>query len=132
MLKRINGHEDESGAGVKISEARYPAPFASGLEYAAPARGPWNIVHLGMLIPESHEIFVCAQSCLRGVVLTAAEMGALDRFSTVTIEESNVLTGNMEAQIIDGVSQIIEEMENQPRAVLVYTSCIHHFMACDL
>ena len=31
-------------------------------------------------MPESHQIFVCAQACLRGVVLTAAEMNAMDRF----------------------------------------------------
>ncbi len=123
---------DSQGAMVQIKDAAFPNPFVSGLEYGAPARGPWNIVHLGMLIPESHQVFVCAQGCLRGVVLTAAEMGALDRFSTVTIEESNVLSGDMEQLLVEGVSQILNSMPHQPRAVLVFTSCIHHFIACDL
>lgn len=132
MLKRINGHEDESGAGIRIGEARYPSPFVSGLEYSAPARGVWNIVHTGMLIPEAHEIFVCAAGCLRGVVLTAAEMNAQDRFSTIAIREHNVLDGDMEDLILDGVADIIEKLGKRPPAVLLYTSCIHHFIGCDL
>lgn len=130
MLKRI-GQFDETGAAVPIASAAFPAPFASGLEYSAPARGVWNIVHTGMLIPGAHEIFVCAANCLRGVVLTAAEMGMSDRFSTITIKENNVLDGNMEELIIEGVTDILNKLPSLPPAVLLYTSCIHHFMGCD-
>lgn len=132
MLKRIGKEQDMSGARVAIGKADFPSPFRSGLEYAAPARGTWNIVHVGMLIPESHEIFVCASNCLRGVVLTAAEMGAADRFSTVTVRENNVLEGDMEELIVEGVTDILNKLPKKPRAMLVYTSCIHHFMGCDL
>ena len=118
--------------GIEITNANFPSPFVSGLEYATPARGTWNIVHTGMLIPEAHEIFVCAASCLRGVVLTAAEMHAEDRFSTVEIKEHNLLDGDMEDLLIDGVSDIIEKLPKRPPAVLVYTSCVHHFAGCDL
>ena len=72
MLKRVSP-VSEDGAMVRIADAKAPAPFVSGLEYGAPARGVWNIVHVGMLIPGAHEIYVCAGNCLRGVVLTAAE-----------------------------------------------------------
>lgn len=132
MLKRIFDSSDTSGAAVKISEAKFPAPFVSGLEYGAPARGTWNIVHTGMLIPDAHQVFVCASNCLRGVVLTAAEMNASHRFSTVTIKENNVLEGDMEELIIEGVSDIINKLPKKPPAVLVYTSCVHHFIGCDL
>ena len=132
MLKKIGEHEiTENGAVVKMCEAGFPAPFKGGLEYASPARGTWNIVHTGMLIPEAHEIFVCAASCLRGVVLTAAEMNALDRFSTVEVKENNLLEGNLEELLIDGVTDIINKLEKRPPAVLVYTSCVHHFTGCD-
>ena len=117
---------------IPIGKAAFPAPFASGLEYASPARGTWNIVHTGMLIPEAHEIFVCAAGCLRGVVLTAAEMGAQERFSTVAVREHNLLDGDMEELIIEGVSDIILKLAKRPPAVLVYTSCVHHFAGCDL
>jgi hypothetical protein len=132
MLKRIGREEEAQGAAVRIADASFPEPFRSGLEYGAPARGTWNIVHTGMLIPEAHEIFVCASNCLRGVVLTAAEMGLEHRFSTVTIKENNVLDGDMEELIVEGVTDILQKLPTRPRAVLVYTSCIHHFMGCDL
>ena len=132
MLTRIHDGADMTGACVRIGDAHFPAPFASGLEYSSPARGTWNIVHTGMLIPEAHEIFVCAAGCLRGVVLTAAEMNAMDRFSTVAVREHNLLDGDMEELVIEGVSDILRKLPKLPPAVLVYTSCVHHFTGCDL
>ena len=132
MLKRVTAPKEVASVGVPIADASFPAPFHSGLEYASPARGTWNIVHTGMLIPEAHEVFVCAASCLRGVVLTAAEMGAAHRFSTVEIKENNLLDGDMEYHVIDGVSDILERLPKKPPVVLVYTSCVHHFAGCDL
>lgn len=116
---------------VKIKDVSFPAPFHAGLEYSSPARGTWNIVHTGMLIPESHQIFVCAYGCLRGVVLTAAEMNALDRYSSICISEENVLDGGMERLMIDGVGEILEKLSYRPRAVLLFISCQHFFLAYD-
>ena len=133
MLKRINEKTGSSIIpGVRIADAVFPAPFKSGLEYSSPARGTWNIVHTGMLIPESHQIFICAAGCLRGVVLTAAEMGTIDRFSSVAIRENNLLDGDMEELIIEGVTDIIGKLPKRPRAILIYTSCVHHFTGTDL
>ena len=132
MLKRVTAPKEVPNVGVAIRDASFPSPFASGLEYASPARGTWNIVHTGMLIPEAHEIFVCAASCLRGVVLTAAELGASHRFSTVEVRERNLLSGDMEELVIEGVSDILEKLPKRPPVVLVYTSCVHHFAGCDL
>ena len=132
MLKRVTAPKEVVSVGIPIAKAGFPSPFHSGLEYASPARGTWNIVHTGMLIPEAHEIFVCAASCLRGVVLTAAEMGASHRFSTVEIRENNLLYGDMEYHVIEGVSDIIHKLPQKPPVVLVYTSCVHHFAGCDL
>ena len=132
MLQKVFDRAQMSGAGVEIAKASFPSPFASGLEYSAPARGTWNIVHTGMLLPGAHQVFVCAQGCLRGVVLTAAEMGAAERFSTVAIREHDVLDGDMVDLIVEGVSDILGKLPELPSAVLVYTSCIHHFIGCDL
>ena len=95
MMRQVGGAAPS--AGIALGKAAFPAPFPGGLEYSAPARGVWNIVHAGMLVPQAHEIYVCAQGCLRGVVLTAAEMGASARFSTVTIEEHDLYDGNLES-----------------------------------
>ena len=130
MLKRLG--DVKIAKGVPISEARFPMPFGSGLEYAAPARGCWNIVHTGMLVPEAQEIFICPAGCLRGVVLTAAEMGQAHRFSTVEVREENLFNGDMEDLVIEGVTDILNRLPKMPPAVLVYTSCVHHFTGCDL
>ena len=137
MLKKVNGKQNnkltcEQLPHVRIADADFPAPFRSGLEYSSPARGTWNIVHTGMLIPGAHEIYVCAAGCLRGVVLTAAEMGTQDRFSTVAVRENNLLDGDMEDLVIEGVTDIINKLPKRPPAVLVYTSCVHHFTGVDL
>jgi len=131
MLKRLNGEDDMTGAEVAIRDADFPVPFVSGLEYNAPARGPWNIVHTGMLIPESHHVFACAQGCLRGVVLTAAEMLAMDRMSWISVDKSDLFDGSLERNIVDGTAEIIRKLPKKPRAVLLFISCVHLFAGCD-
>ncbi len=117
---------------ITIDQVQFPSPFSATLEYSAPARGPWTIMHLGLLVPETHIIFVCAQCCLRGVVMSAAELGALDRFSTITIEDCNLLEGDTEEVLIQGVDDILKKIPYKPKAVLIYTSCVHEFIGTDL
>ncbi len=115
----------------RIADMTYSYNADIGLSYSSPARGVWNIVHIGTLVPESHQIFVCPTSCLRGVVLTTAEMGAMDQMSTITVGEDNILEGNMEEELHDGVVKILSSLEKKPRMVMVFTSCIHHFLAVN-
>lgn len=116
---------------VRLGDAQRGSFFESGLEYNPPARGVWNIVHTGMLIPECHEIFACAQGCLRGVILTAAEMNAIDRLSWISVSEQDMFDGTLESDVVEGVCQIIDSLSYRPRAVLLYLSCIHLFAGCD-
>ena len=138
MLKRVGDTGiqkelvDPEGAIVKIKEASFPAPFCQGLEFNSPVHGNWNIVHTGMLMPEAIQIYVCADNCMRGVVLTAAEMNAADRFSYVIIEEDDLLNGNLEDITIEGVTDVLNKLDQKPKAVLLFTVCLHHFLGCDL
>jgi hypothetical protein len=131
MLRKVNKKINMIGAEIRICEAKFPSPFICGLEYNAPVRGPWNIVHTGMLIPQSHQIFACAQGCLRGVILTAAEMNAMDRMSWISVCENDLFDGSMEQNIIEGTSDILNKMDTLPPAVLLFISCIHLFTGCD-
>ena len=132
MLKRVGGEINPEGAVTTIGEAEFPVPFPPGLEFNSPVHGNWNIVHTGMLMPEAIQIYVCADNCMRGVVLTAAEMNAADRFSFVIIEEENLLNGNLEDVTIEGVTDVLNKTEEKPKAVLLFTVCLHHFLGCDL
>ena len=96
MLKRLGGTVDPKGAATAIKDAEFPVPFASELEFNSPVHGTWNIVHTGMQVPDAHQIYVCADNCMRGVVLTAAEMNEAERFSFVILKEEHLLNGNLE------------------------------------
>ncbi len=110
MLKQISLNENRIPEGVRISEIDFDNPFFDGLHYNPPARGVWNIVHTGMLIPEAHQIYVCAQGCLRGVILTAAEMNRMENMSWVALREQDMWNGEMESRVIEGCSHIVDEM----------------------
>ena len=105
MLKRLG--PSVVTAGQTSSAALFPA----GLEFNPPAHGTWNIVHIGMLVPEAHQIYVCAVNCMRGVVLTAAEMGAEDRFSCVTLKEEDITRGTVEQVTLDGIRDVLRKLE---------------------
>ncbi|MBR3624369.1 MAG: hypothetical protein IKN43_13605 [Selenomonadaceae bacterium] len=130
MLKQIN--LTPKRAVISIKDANFPAPFNHAPEFSPPARGTWNIVHTGMLLPESHQIYICAAACLRGVILTAAEMGAMDRFSTLEVREADLTARDHESFIIEGITHILNELPKLPRAVLVFTACVHHFLGTNL
>ena len=124
-------HAFEKPPCIPISEADRNGFFRSGLEYNTPARGMWNIVHTGMLVPEAHQIFVCAQGCLRGVIMTAGEMNELSRMSWVSVDESDMYDGTIEQKVIDGTAEILHQFQQKPKIVLLFLSCIHFFAGCD-
>ena len=131
MIKKLNTDENRIPGAVPLKDIDFPSPFYEGLQYNAPARGVWNIVHTGMLIPESHQVYVCAQGCLRGVILTAAEMNDMERMSWVALRESDMWNGEMERRVIEGTAHIVDQLEKRPRCVLIYLSCMHMFEGCD-
>ena len=126
LLKKVN-RETESYE-IPIRDAAYPAPFQGRLEFNPPVHENWNIVHIGMRIPQAVQIYVCADNCMRGVVLTAAEMNASDRFSFVLLEEKDLYEGNLEDVTIEGIADCIEKMPQRPPVVLVFLVCLHHFV----
>ena len=118
---------------IRIAEAEFPKPFANGLEFNAPAHGTWNIVHIGFKIPRAHQIYICADNCMRGVVMTAAEMGELNRFSSVVLEEDDmVFAGRLEESTIEGVTDVLNSLPEVPPVVIVFPVCAHKFMGCDV
>ena len=123
---------------IPVSKASFPAPFAQELEFNPPVHETWNIVHIGMLMPQAHQIYVCSDNCMRGVVMTAAEMNAIERFSCVVLEEKDMHSGNLEEITLEGITDVLEKIrrkrgeEGLPKAVLVFPVCLHHFMGCDL
>ena len=48
MMRQVR----RAACGNRPRQGSLSAPFPGGLEYSAPARGVWNIVHAGMLVPQ--------------------------------------------------------------------------------
>lgn len=136
MLKMIHGRGENRVPAqeemIYFKDAAWPVPFVAGLEYNSPCHGTWNIVHIAMAVPGAHQIYVCGANCNRGVVLTAAEMQASDRYSTITLFENDLIDGNMESLIIDGVTDIIRQLPDRPPLIFLFTVCVHRFMGLDL
>lgn len=135
MLTRLDtgkySYERPSEQSVRIGDVEFGQIFPWRLEYNCPVHENWNIVHTGMLIPESHQIYVCSDNCLRGVVLTADEMGAMDRISSVMPTENEVVTGKLEDVTIKGVIDVINRLKKRPKAVELFLVCMHHQIGVD-
>lgn len=104
------------------------------LEFNMPVHEGWNIAHIAMQVPEGHQIYVCPENCLRGVVMTAYEMGAAGRFSCVSVSERDLIVDNLETVTIDGASDVVEEMHaggEFPPVIFLFTVCSHRILSCD-
>ena len=42
------------------------------------------------------------------------------------------MNGNLEDITIEGVTDVLKKLERKPKAVLLFTVCLHHFLGCDL
>ena len=129
-IRGLSG-KPESPAFRLIGQMAYTYNADIGIAYSSPCRGVWNIVHYGTLVPGGHQVYVCPTSCLRGVVLTTAEMGAMEKLSTITVGEDNLLDGDMEEELLRGTEKIIDSLPEHPRLMMIFTSCIHHFLAVN-
>ena len=125
MLKHVNRSVIPAGEATA-------ALFPQKLEFNPPVHENWNIVHIGMQIPEAHQIYICGYNCMRGVVLTAAEMGAQDRFSSVILYEEDVIDGTLWEATRDGIADVLRKLPKLPPCVIVFPVCTHHFAGVDM
>ena len=125
MLRRL-------GPTVRTPETAGDPLFPQKLEFNPPVHENWNIVHIAMQIPELHQIYICGVNCMRGVVLTAAEMAASDRFSYVLLREEDVVDGTIWEATRDGIADVLRKLPSLPPCVAVFPVCTHHFMGVDM
>ncbi|MBQ7738941.1 MAG: hypothetical protein IJT59_04750 [Desulfovibrionaceae bacterium] len=130
-IPKLSATPTKEPLSLLIKDTNFPAPFTTHLEFNAPVRGPWNIVHKALLLPEAHLIYICARGCLRGVIMTVHEMGAANRFSWVGVSEEDIALGSLEEKTYQSVSHILDNLNKKPPLVLLYLSCIHKFMHFD-
>lgn len=100
------------------------------LEYTCPSHGGWGMVRIGMLIPESHQLFVCPSACGRHGALGAVKQGFKDRLSYLYLEESDIISGYDNA-IYEAVEEMLKRLKKRPKVILVFVSCLDDLIGTD-
>ncbi|HWP50930.1 MAG TPA: nitrogenase component 1 [Clostridia bacterium] len=104
--------------------------FSSTLHYETPAHGGWGVVRMGMLAPESYQLFVCPFACGRHGALGAVKQGLKDRVSYYYIDQSDIISGYDDI-ILEAVDELLEQIDTRPRAMFVMVSCLDDLIGTD-
>lgn len=102
--------------------------------FEKPARSCFNLTHYCKLLPESHALFVMPPGCSRILRLSALEEGISDRFTMFHLEPSDMIAGDMESLLIDGVRQTLcrlTEERRRPKLFAVLVNCVDAFIGTD-
>lgn len=104
--------------------------FSSSLHYSTPAHGGWGVVRVGMLAPESYQLFVCPFACGRHGALGAVKQGLKNRISYFYIDQSDIISG-YDDLIPEAVDELLEHLDKRPRAIFVFVSCLDDLIGTD-
>lgn len=105
--------------------------FHKTLHYVSPAHGGWGVIRVAALIPESYQLFVAPFACGRHGALGGAVNGIKDRIFYLYIDESDIVSGNYENLIPEAVDELLEFLEEKPRVLLIFVSCLDDLLGTD-
>ncbi len=100
------------------------------LEYTCPSHGGWGMVRIAMLIPESHQLFVCPSACGRHGALGAIQQGFKNRLSYFYLEESDIISG-YDNTICEAVGELLERLPKRPKVMVIFVSCLDDLIGTD-
>ena len=101
------------------------------ISYCSPAHGGWGIVRVGMLIPESHQLFVCPFACGRHGAIGALTHKNKSRLSYLYIDEADIVSGSYEDLIIEAVEELLLALSTRPRVLMIFVSCLDDLLGTD-
>ena len=87
--------------------------FEQTLHYVSPSHGGWGVVRIAALVPESHHLFVCPFACGRHTALGGEMNGIKEQVSYLFIDEADIISGDYEQMIINGVDDLFEELSEK-------------------
>ncbi len=105
--------------------------FEKTLQYVSPAHGGWGVIRVAALIPESQMLFVCPFACGRHGALGGIINGIKDRIHYLYIDESDIVSGNYENLIPDGVAELFDFLEKRPKVLFIFVSCLDDLLGTD-
>lgn len=100
------------------------------LHYCSPAHGNRGNVRVGMLVPESIQLFAVPFACGRHGAISAIQKGYKDRLFYLYIDQSDIIRGYDDA-IVQAVEQVLSFVERRPRVMLIFVSCLDDLIGTD-
>ena len=101
------------------------------LHYCSPSHGGWGVVRMGMLVPESYQLFVCPFACGRHGAIGAIKQGYKDRLSYLYIDETDIVSGSYEDLIVEACAELLEVLEPCPKVLMIFVSCLDDLLVTD-
>ena len=105
-------------------------PFEDTLHYTSPAHGGWGMVRIGMLVPESVQLFVCPFACGRHGAIGAVRQGFKDRLAYLYVDQNDIVRG-YDDLIPGAVAEFLDALPRRPKVVLVFLSCLDDLIGTD-
>ncbi|MDO5718595.1 MAG: nitrogenase component 1 [Tissierellia bacterium] len=101
------------------------------IHYCSPAHGGWGIVRVGMLVPESYQLFVCPFACGRHGAIGALHQGTKNRISYLFIDEADIVSGSYEELIEESIEHLLEALREKPKVIFIGVSCLDDLLGTD-
>ncbi len=112
-------------------QTKLSAHFTDTVRYCSPSHGGWGVVRMGMLVPESYQLFVCPFACGRHGAIGAIVQGLKHRLSYLYIDEADIVSGGYEQLICEAVEELLNELETRPKVLMIFVSCIDDLLGTD-
>lgn len=100
------------------------------LHYSSPGHGGWGVVRIGMLAPESIQLFICPSACGRHGAIGAMRQGLKKRLHYLYVSQSDIIKG-YDDLIPDAVSQILRVTTPRPKVFFLFVSCLDDLIGTD-
>ena len=100
--------------------------FENTLHYSSPGHGDWGVVRIGMLLPESVQLFVCPSACGRHGAIGAMRQGLKDRLFYLYVDQKDIVDG-YDDLIPHAVEEVLAVLKKRPRAFYIFVSCLENF-----
>ena len=101
-----------------------------GLHYDAPSKGDYGMCRMGLMVPESIELFVGPSACGRHGALGAIKNGYMDRIFYLYLDQSDIVKG-YDHLIGDAVEQVLSAVPKKPKAIVMIFTCLDDLIGTD-
>lgn len=104
--------------------------FENTLHYSSPGHGDWGVVRIGMLAPESVQLFVCPSACGRHGAIGAMKQGLKERLYYLYVSQSDIIDG-YDGLIPEAVGEVLDVARPRPKVFFVFVSCLDDLVGTD-